>query len=188
MGRITDMVQSQVIASVKNENDIEKAIKSGSNIAFLLTGNLMNTKEYINRLKDAGKIIFLHIDFIDGLANTPSAINYIAQKWKPDGIITTKSGLIKYANEAGLITIQRIFLIDHSGLNKGIEIAHKCKPRAIEVLPGIMPTIIDDLTKKTHLPIIAGGLISNKNEILEGLIAGALAISTGNPALWNLDL
>ena len=85
------------------------------------------------------------------------------------------------------MTIQRIFLIDGNALKKGIEIAHSCKPDAIEVLPGIMPTIIDRLTKLTPLPIIAGGLISNRNEIEEGLKAGALAISSGNPKLWNLD-
>lgn len=188
MTRITDMVQSQVIASIKKEADIDKAIQSESNITFLLTGNLLNSKDYIDRLRAANKATFVHLDFIDGLSNTPSAIKYIAQKWKPDGIITTKSGLIKYANDEGLMTIQRIFLIDRNGLKKGIEIAHKCKPLAIEVLPGIMPTIIDDLTKRTHLPIIAGGLVSNKDEISHGLAAGALAISTGDPKLWNLGL
>lgn len=188
MNKIINMVQSQVIASIKQEEDIEKAIHSEANITFLLAGNLMTTKDYVDRLKATGKIVFVHIDFIEGLSNTPSAIQYIAQKWKPDGIITTKSGLIKFANEEGLMTIQRIFLIDHNGLKKGIEIAHKCKPNAIEVLPGIMPTIIDGLTKQTHLPIIAGGLVSNKDEILNGLGAGALAISTGDPKLWKLGL
>lgn len=188
MTKITDMVQSQVIASIKKEEDIGKAIQSNANITFLLTGNLITTKDYLDRLKNANKTTFVHIDFIDGLSNTPSAIKYIAQKWKPEGIITTKSGLIRYANEEGLMTIQRIFLIDRNGLKKGIEVAHKCKPNAIEVLPGIMPTIIDELTNQTHLPIIAGGLVSNKEEILNGLGAGALAISTGDPKLWNLGL
>ncbi|GAQ16948.1 glycerol-3-phosphate responsive antiterminator [Oceanobacillus picturae] len=188
MPKITNMVQSQVIASIKKEKDIEKAIKAEADITFLLTGNLINTKDYIDRLRHAGKKVFVHIDFIEGISNTPSAIQYIAQKWRPTGIITTKSNLIKYANEEGLLTIQRIFLIDHSGMKKGIDIAHKCKPHAIEVLPGLMPNIIDNLTKQTRLPIIAGGLISNKNEILQGLRAGALAISTGDPKLWNLGL
>ncbi|GAB2537743.1 glycerol-3-phosphate responsive antiterminator [Gracilibacillus alcaliphilus] len=188
MHQITDMVQSQVIASIKKPEDIDKAIHSQANITFLLIGDLMSTGDYIKRLKQAGKKIFLHMDFIDGLANSHSALRFIAEKWKPDGIITTKSGLIKSAREEGLMTIQRIFLIDHSGLDKGIEIAHKCNPDAIEVLPGIMPVIIDKLTQKTHLPIISGGLISTKQDILQGLRAGALAISTGNPKLWNLDL
>lgn len=188
MDNIVDLVQSQVIASVKKEKHLDKAIHSNSNIVFLLTGDLMSTKTYLDRLKEHQKMTFVHIDFIDGLANTRSAIKYIAEVWKPKGIISTKSNLIKFAKEEGLMTVQRIFLIDGNAMNKGIEIAHMCKPDAIEVLPGIMPNIIDRLTKLTHLPIIAGGLISSENEIESGLKAGALAISSGNPKFWNLNL
>ena len=188
MPNIVDIVQSQVISSIKNEKDIELAISSTANITFVLTGNIITTKGYIEQLNKAGKMTFVHLDFIDGLSNTRSAITYIAKIWKPMGIITTKSNLIKYAKEEGLMTIQRLFLIDRNALKKGIEIAHQCKPDAIEVLPGLMPSVIDELTGLTNLPIIAGGLISNKEEILNGLEAGALAISSGDPKLWNLDL
>ncbi|WP_188454956.1 glycerol-3-phosphate responsive antiterminator [Virgibacillus oceani] len=188
MDKMVDIVQSQVIASVKEEQDLDKAILSGSNIIFLLTGNLITTKDYLDRLEKANKTTFIHVDFIDGLSNSRSAIKYIADMWNPQGIITTKSNLITFAKEEGLMTIQRIFLIDRNAMNKGIEIAHHCRPHAIEILPGLMPDIIDDLTKLTYLPIIAGGLIKNKEEILNGLEAGALAISSGDPKLWNLHL
>ncbi|WRP05675.1 glycerol-3-phosphate responsive antiterminator [Rossellomorea aquimaris] len=185
--KIIDIVQSQVIASIKEEKDLEKAIQSNANIVFILTGNLITMDGYLKKLKEAGKTTFIHIDFIDGLSNTKSAIKYIAEIWKPAGIITTRSNLIKYAKEEGLMTIQRLFLIDRNALVKGIDIAQNCKPDAIEVLPGLMPSIIDKLTTMTTLPIIAGGLISNKEDILNGLRAGALAISSGDPKLWNLD-
>ncbi len=185
---IVDLVQSQVIAAIKNEEDIEKAITSNANIVFLLTGNLLNITEYLDRLKEAQKSIFIHIDFIEGLSNTKSAIKYIAQKWKPLGIITTKSTLIKFAKEEGLMVIQRMFLIDHSAISKGISICETYHPDAIEVLPGLMPNVIDHLTRQVNLPIIAGGLISSKEDIIKGLEAGALAMSTGDSSLWNFDI
>ncbi|WP_408009556.1 glycerol-3-phosphate responsive antiterminator [Pseudalkalibacillus sp. A8] len=188
MPNIVDIVQSQVISSIKRERDLDKAINSNSNITFVLTGDIITTKGYLDQLKKADKMTFVHIDFIEGLSNTKSAITYIAEVWKPMGIITTKSNLIKYAKEEGLMTIQRLFLIDRNALKKGIEIAHNCKPDAIEVLPGLMPSVIDELTRLTNLPIIAGGLVSSKEEILNGLRAGALAISSGDPKLWNLEL
>lgn len=187
MHNIVNMVDSQVIASVKSKDYIIDAAESNSNIVFLLTGDLITAGEYLNVLHKNKKDTFLHIDFIDGLSNSKSAIKYIADSWKPKGIITTRPQLIKYAKAEGLMAIQRIFLIDKYGLNKGIEMAHSCQPDAIEVLPGIMPNIIDDITKLTNLPIIAGGLISNKTEILDSLEAGALAISSGDPKLWNLN-
>ncbi|WP_409293948.1 glycerol-3-phosphate responsive antiterminator [Peribacillus sp. SCS-26] len=185
---IVDMVESQLIASIKDEKDIDLAIKSRANIAFLLTGNLMTIKGHIEKLKSAGMFIFIHLDFIDGLSNTKSALSYIAQDWKPTGIITTKSNMVKFAKEEGLLTIQRIFLIDRSALQKGIENIKSCKPHAVEVLPGLMPRIIDELSRKTNLPLIAGGLISEKSEILAALEAGALAVSSGNPDMWKFDL
>lgn len=112
MDNIVDLVQSQMIASVKNKEHIENAIQSNCNIVFLLTGDLISTKQYLDILKKHNKITFVHVDFIDGLANTRSAIEYIADVWKPKGIISTKSNLIKFAKEKGLMTIQRIFLID----------------------------------------------------------------------------
>lgn len=188
MHNIVNMVDSQIIASVKSEKHIKDAAESNSNIIFLLTGDLITTGGYLNILHKNNKDTFLHIDFIDGLSNSRSAIKYIAKSWKPKGIITTRPQLIKHAKAEGLMAIQRIFLIDKDGLNKGIEMAHSCQPNAIEVLPGIMPNIIDDITKLTDLPIIAGGLISNKFEIMDSLEAGALAVSSGNPKLWNLNL
>ncbi|MEW9676841.1 glycerol-3-phosphate responsive antiterminator [Lentibacillus sp. L22] len=187
MSKIVNMVDSQVIASVKHTKHLDAASTSNANIVFLLTGDLLSTPEYLNRLHKRDKQTFLHIDFVEGLSNSKNAIKYIARAWKPKGIITTRSSLIKYAKEEGLMAIQRIFLIDRNAMEKGIELAHYCQPDAIEVLPGIMPNIIDNMTKLTRLPIIAGGLISNRNEILNGLQAGALAISSGNPQLWNFD-
>jgi glycerol uptake operon antiterminator len=184
---IIDLIESQVIVSIKTPDDIEKAIKSSSNIVFLLTGDLLTIHEYIKVLQKAGKKVFLHIDFIDGLSNTKSALKYIAHYLKPVGIITTKSTLIKFAKEYNLLAIQRIFLIDGSAVAKGIEMVKSCKPDAVEVLPGLMPRIIFELTETIETPLIVGGLICSKEEILSALQAGALAVSVGKPELWNFD-
>ena len=186
--KIVDMVESQMIASIKKEEDIDKAINSNANIAFLLTGNLINMEDHIKRLRAADMHIFIHLDFIDGIANTRSAVSYIAKVWKPTGIITTKSNLIKFAKEEGLMAIQRLFLIDFGAMKKGVDMINSCKPDAVEVLPGLMPKIIDKLTRQIHLPLIAGGLISDKDDVLAALEAGALAVSSGNPSMWTLDL
>lgn len=185
---LVNMVESQIIASIKDRKDIDKAIKSSANIAFLLTGDISTVENYIKQLREAGMYIFLHLDFIEGLSNTKSAIKYIADVWKPTGIITTKINMIRYAKEEGLITIQRIFLIDRAAIEKGIEMVKSCKPDAVEVLPGLMPKVVDKLSRQLKLPLIVGGLIQEKEDILLALEAGALAVSSGNPAMWKFDL
>ncbi|WP_432357084.1 glycerol-3-phosphate responsive antiterminator [Sporosarcina sp. UB5] len=185
---LVDMVESQMIASVSNEEDLQHALTSNSNIVFLLTGNLMTIANYIQQLHDAGKHVFIHLDFIDGISNSRNAIRYVAEYWKPTGIITTKSNIVKMANEVGLKTIQRIFLLDHAAINKGIEMVKSCQPDAVEILPGIIPKIIDQLSNELDYPIIAGGLITDLSEVHEALQAGALAVSSGDPEMWKFDL
>jgi len=186
--RLVDMVESQIIASVQNEQDLQRSLTSNANIVFLLTGNLMTIADYIKQLKEAGKYVFIHLDFIDGISNSKNALNYVAESWKPTGIITTKSHIVKMANEVGLMTIQRIFLLDRSAIQKGIEMVKSCRPDAVEIMPGIMPKIIDELSSELNFPIIAGGLITQISEVHDALQAGALAVSSGDPEMWNFDL
>lgn len=182
------MVESQIIATVRNESDLQLALSSKSNIVFLLTGNLINIADYISSLKNAGKHVFIHLDFIDGLSNCKNAISYVSRFWNPTGIITTKSHVVKLANEVGLMTIQRIFLLDRNAIQKGIEMVKSSNPDAVEIMPGIMPKIIDQLSLDIKFPLIAGGLVTQVSEVHNALQAGALAVSSGNPEMWNLDL
>src|SRR5699024_7844096 len=175
-----DMVDSQIIASVQKEKDLETAIQSKPNIVFLITGNL-TTMEQNNE-------IFIHLEFIDGLSNSKSALEFVAKQWKPTGIITTKNHLIKHAKDLGLMTVQRIFLLDGNAVSKGIEMVNSSSPDAVEVMPGVIPKVIDKLARKLPYPIISGGLINSESEVLEALQSGALAISSGNPKMWELDL
>ncbi|KMK77378.1 glycerol-3-phosphate responsive antiterminator [Alkalihalobacillus pseudalcaliphilus] len=185
---IVDMVETQVIASILEQEHIEAAIQSEVNIAFLVTGSLLTLEDDVNRLKDAGMYVFVHLDFIGGLASNKDGIQYLARKIKPHGIITTKNQLIKMARAEGLLSIQRTFLIDSSAINKSMSMIASSKPDAIEVLPGVIPKVIEDLCGRTDLPIIAGGLISQKEEVMQALEAGSLAVSGGNIDLWNMKI
>ena len=60
------------------------------------------------------------------------------------------------------------------------------RPDFIEILPGLMPRIISNLKKEVGHRVIAGGLISQKEDILNALDAGATAISTTNSELWYM--
>ncbi|GEL78555.1 glycerol-3-phosphate responsive antiterminator [Tenuibacillus multivorans] len=185
---IVDLVDSQIIASIKNYKDIDQAIKKQPNVSFLLTGDLLTMGSYIQKLKDHDMRVFIHLDFIDGVSNSKTSVEYIAKNWNPDGIITTKNNIVRYAKDVGLYTIQRIFLIDENAIKSGVQVIRNNTPDAIEVMPGLMPKIIDRLTYEVKLPIFVGGLISSKEEILDALAVGALGVSASNSSLWELDL
>jgi glycerol uptake operon antiterminator len=179
-------IDNPIIAAARDEAGLQKAIDSDCAIVFLLYGNIITIPELCQRLKAAEKIVFIHIDLIEGLKGDPSSIEYIKKYVNPDGIISTKSANIKYARHQGLLTIQRIFIIDSHSLITGIKGINDTCPSAVEVMPGIAGKIIKQLQENVKIPIIAGGLISSKEDIMEGLASGAVAISTTRDELWQL--
>lgn len=182
---INDLVEHQTIAAVQAEDLLEDAIRGEPNVIFLITGSILNVRSMVERIHAAGKRVFLHLELVEGIAGDRSGIAYVARDVRPDGIITTRNSVVRMAKEQGLMAIQRIFLIDTNAISKGIRAVEQSQPDAIEVMPGIMPRIIRELVDRTPLPIIAGGLISTRQEIDEALEAGALAVSVGTSRWWR---
>lgn len=188
MDRMVDMVEHQVIASVRREDELDKVLASQVNVVFLMTGTIGNLKSLVNLIKSSGRKVFIHLDFIEGIASDRSGVHYIATELRPDGILTTRSHLIGMAKENGLMAVQRLFLIDSTAIRNGLKAVNSSGADAVEIMPGVMPKVIHELTEKTSLPIIAGGLIRTEEEVMEALEAGALAVSVGSEALWQMQL
>lgn len=175
-----------VIAAVKDVSLLEKAVKSPCEIIFMLSGDIFNLADSVRLAHENGKMIFIHIDLIEGFSRDAVALKYIIENIGPDGIISTKGGLIKTAREMGLLTVRRFFIIDSLSLDNVINSAAADKTDAIEIMPGVMPKIIKKLKKKIKTPMIAGGLISEKEDVIAALQAGAGGVSTTAEEVWDL--
>ncbi|MFD0868618.1 Glycerol-3-phosphate responsive antiterminator [Chlamydia abortus] len=188
MERIVDMVEHQVIAAVRSEEELAEALGSRVNVIFLLMGSIGNLQELVTKVRDSGRRVFVHLDFIEGIASDRSGVQYIANHIHPDGILSTRNHLIGMAKENGMKAIQRLFLIDSTAIRNGMKAIRSSGADAVEIMPGLMPKVIRELTEMTELPIIAGGLIREEEEVHEALKAGALAVSVGEPDLWQMKL
>lgn len=175
-----------IIVAINDLSRLDAAIESPSDIIFLLKGSIINLKETVDKIKNKGKDVYIHIDLIEGLSRDAIALEYIYKNIKPSGIISTKASLIKLAKEKGIFAIQRLFVIDSLSLETGLKVIKKTKPHAIEVLPGIMPKIVKRIKEETNIPVIAGGLICDKEDVIISLKAGAVAVSTSSEAVWIL--
>lgn len=176
-----------IIAAVKDINNLELAIRSPIEVIFLLKGNICNMKEIVDQVKASEKDIYIHIDLMEGIGKDSFALQYIKNEVKPDGIITTKSNFIKIAKEMNIFCIQRLFIIDHLSLESGVQSVHAMKPDGIEIMPGIMPRITKNIKDKVNIPIITGGLISYKEDVIQSLQAGALGVSTSKKEIWEME-
>lgn len=175
-----------IIAAVRDIRRIDKAIESPCEVIFLLKGNICNIEENVHRIKAAGKSAYVHVDLMEGFSKDLYALKHIKEKVQPDGIITTKSSLIKIAKELDIFAIQRLFIIDNLSLDTGIHSINGVRPNAVEIMPGIMPKITKKLKDEVRVPIITGGLITDKEDVIQSLKAGAMAISTSKEDMWNL--
>lgn len=172
-----------VIAAVR-ERYFEKALESPAEVIFLLGGDIASVGEKIKRAHEKGKFIFIHIDLSDGIGKDKSGIRFLSTLGV-DGVISTKSGLIKFAKELGIITVQRFFAYDSHGIAGIGEVVDNTNPDFIEIMPGVIGKITERFSK-FGIPLISGGLIETKAEVTEALKHGAFAASTGKEELWYI--
>ena len=178
--------QNPVIAAARVEEEVDEAIKAGVSVVFLLHCDIFNVQSLVDKVKQSRKFVFVHMDLLEGLGKDQKAVEYIARVIRPDGIISTKTPHIKHAKDAGLFTIQRFFLLDSQSFDQTIRTAKASMPDMVEIMPALMPTVIKKVCSLLELPVIAGGLIESKEDIVEILKAGAIGASTGRKELWHL--
>lgn len=177
--------ENPVIPAVKNEEELEKALETDVGIIFVLFGDLLSLEHLAYKIHQKGKKGIIHLDLVEGLPSKEISLQYIKKRTVFDGIISTKPKLIQAAKNEGLIAVQRVFVLDGLSLkNAKQHFVKECD--AIEMLPGILFKIISELNKATHKPLIAGGLISDKEDVLEALKAGAISISTSKEEIWHM--
>lgn len=180
------MQENPVIAAVKQEERLSVALKSPAELIFLLTGNLFNLADLVAQSKQSGKNVFVHMDLLEGFSHDALSLRYIHERIQPDGIISTKPALVRAAADLGMETILRIFVMDSLSLQTAIKTALTAQPSAVEMLPGVMPKVINGLCRRLPVPLIAGGLITDKEDVIAALGAGAQGVSTTNEAIWAL--
>ncbi|GHA32021.1 glycerol-3-phosphate responsive antiterminator [Photobacterium aphoticum] len=184
---ITDIFSnSPIIASVKDPESLDAAIASDCNVVFILYGSICNIGRIVQRIKAAGKHAFIHIDLLEGASNQEVVVEFLKIVTHADGIISTKSHMIKAAKAHGFYTILRLFLIDSISYFNAQKQMMNCQPDSIEVMPGVMPVVIQWIRAKSPIPIIAGGLICDEETANIALDAGVNAISTTNRDVWAM--
>lgn len=185
---MTDLLRRYpVIAAVRSPEAVDRALVAKSPVVFMLFGSILDVEEQVRRCKDAGKHVLLHLDLMEGLGADVAAVEWCARKVRPDGVISTRPKLLKAAAEEGLITVQRLFLMDSMSFDRSVKLLRSSAPGMAEVLPGLVPKAISQLAQSIDSPVIAGGMITEPAEVMRALRAGALAVSTGEQRLWDLE-
>ena len=179
--------KNPIIAAIKDMEDLKLCCSlEDIQVVFILFGDICTIPSIVKQIKDAGKFAIVHIDLIGGLSSKEIAVDFIKLSTEADGIISIKVPLIKRGKELDITTVQRCFLLDSMAYENIHQQQHQVKPDFIEVLPGVMPQVISRMCKVSKVPVIAGGLISEKQAVMSALTAGAMAVSSTNHEVWKL--
>jgi len=179
---ITDAV---IIPAVKDRETLEKSLNLEQKVVFVLFGDVCNIRSTIARLHQAGKYAVVHGDLINGLSAKDVAADFL-KACGADGVISTRPNVIRRAKELGLFTVLRFFIFDSMSLQTAEKTAETARPDLVEILPGIMPRIVRQLSATIAVPLLCGGLIQDKTDVVEALNAGASAVSTTREDVWSL--
>lgn len=181
-----DLIESNpVIAAVKDMDGLNACCaREEIKVVFILFGDICNIGTIVSQIKQADKVAMVHVDLITGLSGKEVAVDFIKNNALADGIISTKPALIKRGRELSLYTTLRVFVLDSMAFENIEHQMAVARPDIIEILPGLMPKVIRRVCRLVRVPVIAGGLISDKEDVMAALSAGAISVSTTNPKVW----
>lgn len=173
-----------IIPAIKSVKGLENFCRSDKKYGVFLETHIGQIASWLAFAKKYNKEILIHHDLIQGLTSDDAAVEFVCQKLKPYGIISTKPSVINKAKQQKCKTILRVFLLDSVALSKAIKQIHYCQPDAVEILPGLIPDMMKIIHEQTHIPIIAGGLITEPVHVEQALEAGMMCVTTSNNKLW----
>ncbi|MHA6258574.1 glycerol-3-phosphate responsive antiterminator [Sporosarcina sp. CAU 1771] len=175
---------NKIIPAIRNMKDFDDVLKTDHELIILLETRLSQLESTIKYAKQHKKKVLIHADLVRGLKVDEYGLEYLIHNVKVDGIISTKANVISFAKKHNVIGIQRLFALDSHALNHNLNVCKKIKPDYIEILPGVIPTIIKEVYDETGIPIIAGGLIRTQRDVENAFKSSAYAVTTSNKELW----
>jgi glycerol uptake operon antiterminator len=128
--------------------------------------------------------VVVNVDLVGGVAGDADGVGFLSRHI--EGIISTNRRVIELGNAVGLITIQRLFALDLSSIERGIKLVKRARPKYVEVLPALAyPLMASRHPEVRRWHVLAGGLLKSEEDVSSVLRAGAAGVSTSHKALWK---
>lgn len=181
------IARKPIIAGLKGSSQVSLSAREGIKVCFYLTGHIFELQELVKQCKEQGQMVFAHVDLISGVAKDNYGMQVLASEIGVDGVLTTRGHLITAAKKAGLLGIQRLFMLDSVAQETGLKMIRANKPDAVEMLPALILPFLRERLPKGLPPIIAGGLVEEKHELTSILKPPVMAVSTSKTDLWKYE-
>lgn len=174
-----------ILPAVRKMRDFETLLKSNYTYIVLLDSHIGQLKSIVKEAKRANKEILLHADLVQGLKNDEHGAEFLCQEIKPAGLISTRSNVLSVAKRRGILAVQRLFMLDSMALEKNLSIIKHTQPDCVEILPGIIPQVFEEVHAEINVPIFAGGFIRSIDDVEAAIKGGATAVTSSKTEIWK---
>lgn len=181
MARLT---ASPCCAAVTSEERIGPALESPVPIIFVLRADGLELRPVVRRVHDAGKLVAVHLDLIDGVRPDRAGVAWLARTGV-DAIISSHGQLMPAIQREGAVAIHRLLLTRESLLRTALTAIARSRADIVEVLPGAILPDVASLLPRLDVPLLAGGFIRTAADARAVLAAGAAGVTTSSEDVWS---
>lgn len=180
------LARHPIIATLYGAEQIDAFIGSAAEIAIVANVELRRLHAVVATITRADKIAIVNIDSCDGISQDKGGVEYLSEIGAT-GLVSTRVATIQRANRAGLLTMQKVFVTDRSTWPRSVKALEQSDPNLVQLMPAPMLSCISAKERNVLPPIVASGFVSTPNDVCSALGAGAVAVSTSDASIWNLD-
>jgi glycerol uptake operon antiterminator len=178
------LYRNPVVASLYGLQSVDRFLSSSAPIGLVANVSLGELAPLLGVLSAAGKFTFVNMDNSDGLAQDKAAVEYL-RKIGCQGILSTRASVIQKANQLDMVTMQKVFVTDRSTLPRSINAIQQSRPHLVQLMPWPVIPYIPKAELAQLSPFIAAGFVSDQDDLVRAVNAGAKAVSTSDTALWS---
>lgn len=176
--------RQKTIPIVENGAQFARVLETPQLTTVLLRHcNLFDFRHMLARAHDQDLAVYVNVDHIGGVAPDAAGLAYLAHHLHVVGVFSSNVKVLAQAKNLGLETVQRIFILDSTGLDVACELVDR---QAVDLLDLSPALAIPYAVARTplSLPFIGTGFISTSQQVREILRAGAIGVTVSRPELW----
>ncbi|MFV7282602.1 glycerol-3-phosphate responsive antiterminator [Citrobacter cronae] len=176
-----------VIMAIYGIEQLKTALSSKAEVCIIANIDLIKLQPVIELLSKAGKYVIVNIDSCNGLSQDKGGIDYVAETGAM-GLLSTRLQTVQRAKKCGLITMQKIFVTDRSTWLRSLKAVEQSEPDYVQLMPAQMLPLLPQADRNVLPPIVASGFVCNEEHARTALLHGAIAVSSSDSALWDVNL
>ena len=81
---VEDVTRKKIAAAIRTEKDFSTALRSRVDIVFLLHSNIVTVNQSVKEIHSAGKKVFVHVDFAEGIGRDRAGLEFLAKQGSLD--------------------------------------------------------------------------------------------------------